>query len=74
MTYLRGAMPSAMLAAIDYAIVFYAVADDFTAAVGTSRGERMDRAFEGIKLEALIVANDREHFLVVVSTDKALSH
>jgi hypothetical protein len=66
----------AVMAAIDFAILFHAVANHVTVAMGAFRREGVYRAFEAVKNVLALLAGDDdfERLGVIVATNFAACH
>jgi hypothetical protein len=60
-------MPCAMLAAVEIPVLFRAMADDGTAAMGTRGGEGLNGAFEAVERVAFSIQHNLKCFLVLVA-------
>jgi flagellar biosynthesis/type III secretory pathway ATPase len=70
----RAGVLGAMGAAVHHALGFHTVTYDATTAVVALRGQRVDRAFEGIESMFMPGKGDDKGLIVVVTADVADSH
>lgn len=68
------ALAGAMIATINDAARFYAVADDAALAVRTHWRKSVDRAFEAVENVALVFKDYSERFVVIIAADFTLHH
>src|SRR5947207_8322799 len=67
-------LPGAICAAIESTSRFDAVTDNFAAAMGAARGERVNRAFKTVEHMRAAAHPHLEAFVVLVSAHFTLSH
>ena len=67
-------LAGAVSATVKSAVRFYAVSDDFAAAMITDGGELVDRAFEAVKRVSRSGSNDFERQIIIIPADVTLCH